>query len=78
MTAPISPGTVVAGNGCFGEVVGVAVATFEEGQNLNLAVPVAYLERMLETHPAEIEPLKSSSKNLDYIGIDDRRFGDQN
>jgi S1-C subfamily serine protease len=62
MTAPISPGS--SGGPVMdaaGEVIGVAVATFKEGQNLNLAVPVAYLERMLEAHPAALAPLQSAS-----------------
>jgi S1-C subfamily serine protease len=62
MTAPISPGS--SGGPVLdaaGEVIGVAVATFKEGQNLNLAVPVAYLERMLEAHPAALAPLQSAS-----------------
>jgi hypothetical protein len=47
MTAPISPGSsggpVMNDSGI---VIGVAEATFKNGQNLNLAVPVAYLSRM--------------------------------
>lgn len=63
MTAPISPGS--SGGPVMdaaGEVVGVAVATFKEGQNINLAVPVTYLERMLEMHSAVVAPLQSASK----------------
>lgn len=62
MTAPISPGS--SGGPVMdvaGEVIGISVATFKEGQNLNLAVPVAYLERMLETHPAVSIPLQSAA-----------------
>jgi len=61
MTAPISPGS--SGGPVMdaaGEVIGVAVATFKEGQNINLAVPVAYLERMLDAHPAALTPLQSA------------------
>jgi hypothetical protein len=47
MTAPISPGS--SGGPVMndsGTVIGVAEATFKDGQNLNLAVPVAYLSEM--------------------------------
>jgi len=47
MTAPISPGSsggpVMDDSGI---VIGVAEATFENGQNLNLAVPVEYLSKL--------------------------------
>ena len=48
ITAPISPGSsggpVLNGNG---EVIGVSVATFSGGQNLNFAIPSNYLKVML-------------------------------
>lgn len=47
MTAPISPGS--SGGPLIdaeGSVIGVAVATFRDGQNLNLAVPVAYVSKL--------------------------------
>jgi S1-C subfamily serine protease len=63
MTAPISPGS--SGGPVMdaaGEVVGVSVATFKEGQNLNLAVPVSYLGRLIEARSATVVPLQSGSK----------------
>ncbi len=62
MTAPISPGS--SGGPVMdarGEVIGVSVATFTEGQNLNFAVPIAYLEQMIETHPTAVMPFRSGS-----------------
>src|SRR6266571_1936621 len=49
ITAPISPGSSggpIINNR--GEVVGVAVATFREGQNLNFAVPASYVLPLLK------------------------------
>lgn len=55
ITAPISPGSsggpVLNTNG---EVVGVAVATFKGGQNLNFAIPVSYVSKLL----SDLKPLK--------------------
>ncbi len=54
ITAPISPdssgGPVL---NAAGEVIGVAVATYREGQNLNFAVPSGYLRSLL----ADMKPL---------------------
>jgi S1-C subfamily serine protease len=60
ITAPISPGSsggpILDGSG---SVIGVAVATFKNGQNLNLAIPVGYVSRLLTivSTDAGINPL---------------------
>ena len=55
MTAPISPGS--SGGpvlNAAGEAIGVSVATFKGGQNLNFAIPSIYLKSLLEkTGPAK-------------------------
>ena len=55
MTAPISPGS--SGGPVMdasGTVIGVAEATFSDGQNLNLAVPVVYLSKLWKSASTNI------------------------
>ncbi|MDB9975936.1 S1C family serine protease [Candidatus Thioglobus sp.] len=65
ISAPISPGNsggpVVDENG---ELVGVATSTFEQGQNLNFAVPVKYLKELInnQTALASLSSLVKTSK----------------
>ena len=59
ITAPISPGSsggpLLNGKG---EVIGVSVATFRGGQNLNFAIPSRYLKTLLgKASPAKPKPL---------------------
>ncbi|MCY3741949.1 MAG: S1C family serine protease [Candidatus Poribacteria bacterium] len=59
LTAPISPGSsggpVLNNNG---QVIGVSVATFRGGQNLNFAIPSNYLKKLME----QIGPVKPLSQ----------------
>jgi S1-C subfamily serine protease len=57
ITAPISPGS--SGGPVLnvkGEAIGVSVATFKGGQNLNFAIPSNYLKRLL-ANPSTLAPL---------------------
>ena len=59
LTAPISPGS--SGGPVLndkGQVIGVSVATFRGGQNLNFAIPSNYLKKLME----KIGPIKPLSK----------------
>jgi len=74
ITAPISPGSsggpVLNGRG---EVIGVSVATFRGGQNLNFAIPSDYLKVLLgkvgpATPLAQARPTKAQRSILADLG----------
>ena len=69
ITAPISPGSsggpVLSAKG---EVIGVSVATFRGGQNLNFAIPASYLSKLLEKQ-ASLIPFSSSFQDKDSDSV---------
>lgn len=74
LTAPISPGS--SGGPVLndkGQVIGVSVATFRGGQNLNFAIPANYLKKLMERiGPAkpllQTKPTGSKRSILDGLG----------
>ncbi len=58
-----------------GTVIGISVATFQSGQNLNLAVPVSYLLKLIAAQSKDASPLgkpkisdQPTKSMLDSIG----------
>lgn len=71
ISAPISHGNsggpVV---NAIGQVVGIASAGFEEGQNLNLALPISVIDQISTEQPITMENFFESTS--DYVHLDDR------
>ncbi|MFC1714619.1 S1C family serine protease [Candidatus Poribacteria bacterium] len=77
ITAPISPGS--SGGPVLntsGEVIGVAVATFRSGQNLNFAIPASYLSPLL-SNTKSVMPLPDHKQHKQVKSILDD-FGGRN
>ena len=74
LTAPISPGS--SGGPVLndkGQVIGVSVATFRGGQNLNFAIPSNYLKKLIE-HIGPAKPLSKAKPTVSKRSILDK-FG---
>jgi len=70
MTAPISPGSsggpVMDGSG---KVIGIAEATFRDGQNLNLAVPVSALVKLWGATSGHLQVVPLSQQLRSHSGV---------
>lgn len=75
ISAPISHGNsggpVV---NSYGQVIGIASAGFEDGQNLNLAIPISLLDQISVDNPISMEELYKSTSYYYHLG--DRVVGD--
>jgi len=75
ITAPISPGS--SGGPVLnekGEVIGVSVATFRDGQNLNFAVPSAQLKELL-SKAGPLMPLAEAKAQKSVLADDEHSSG---
>lgn len=78
ITAPISPGS--SGGPILnseGDVIGISVATFKGGQNLNFAIPVSYLSNLL-ANIKSVKPLSVEEKPKKEVKSILADLGEQN
>lgn len=69
ISAPISHGNSggpVANS--MGQVIGIASAGFEEGQNLNLAIPISILDQISVAQPISMEEFYESTSEFVHLG----------
>lgn len=69
ISAPISHGNSggpVANS--MGQVIGIANAGFEEGQNLNLALPITVLNQISKEHPISMQEFYEATSEYDLLG----------
>jgi hypothetical protein len=74
ITSPISHGS--SGGPILnakGEVVGIAVGVLENGQNLNFAVPVAYLKALIENSSHRTSGIDSKASIAEATNLQDQR-----
>lgn len=69
ISAPISHGNsggpVV---NTMGQVVGIASAGFEDGQNLNLALPISVLDQISKDHPITMQEFYETTSEYSHLG----------
>ena len=75
ITAPISPGS--SGGPVLnvkGDVIGIAVSTVHDGQNLNFAIPAKYLTKLIESSSSSKSPIVSPDETSALLSLGSKYF----